>query len=597
MSQELEEIKHRIDIVELIGQYLKLQKAGRNYKALCPFHSEKTPSFNVSPELQIFKCFGCQKGGDIFTFYQEIEGVEFSQAVKDLAERAGVKLSSNAPRDKAEESKSRLEELNQTALKFFAYFLEKHNCGQEAREYLKKREIKQETIKQFSLGYAPKSWNSLGNYLLKKGYSLPEIIKTGLVSPGKVKPGWYDRFRGRVIFPLFDQRDRLVGFTGRVLDKSTKEAKYVNTPETPLFSKSRFLYGLNHSKIAIKTNRKVIVVEGQFDMITPFQNGTLNIIASGGTALTNEQLRLIKRYADEILLAYDGDSAGVQASWRGVQLAKDMGLEVKVVNISQGKDPDDFARNDPTGWKKAIENAEPAYDFYIRSAAKNADLNKAEDRRRVGEKVLPIIVSIPDQIEQDYYLKKLGQLLKISEDVGRQALLQTKTKSATRATANLIPNKKEESISSKQEHFLNLSLNLPWKEVKIELENLDEKDFNKPAHKLLLQQLKELGETNITELDLSSLRDKLEEQDKPDFDRLVFLEDWGSGANPGKSLKDLRNTAYHLKINSLKRQLKQTSQKIQQAEQEKNTTEAKKWQEQAINIQSKLANYAKKESL
>ena len=593
MSTEVDEIKKRIDIVELIGQYLKLQKAGRNYKALCPFHSEKTPSFNVSPELQIFKCFGCQKGGDVFSFYQEIEGVDFPQAVKDLAQRTGVELKSSGFDARRNQQHQILLQINEASLKFFVYLLEKHPIGEQARQYLNQRQLKPETIKLFELGYAPNSWNSLGNYLLKKSFNLPEIISAGLVSPGKVKPGWYDRFRGRLIFPLRDQQGKLIGFAGRILKKDSQEAKYVNTPETPLFSKSHFLYGLHLSKVAIKTARQAVVVEGQFDLITPFQAGTTNIVASGGTAFTSQQLIMLKRYADEILIAFDADAAGNQASWRGIQLAKEQGLEVKVVSIGQGKDPDDFARSDPSGWKQAVTQAEPVYDFYFRSVTKNLDLNKAADKRQTGQKLLPIIANIPDHIEQDHYLKKLAQILNITDEVARQSLIQTKNKGAARATQNLIPDREQNTKHAKQEYLLSLLLLLPWEITKEGIKELEEADFSKEEAKTILTQLKQLEQENRSSLDLADLRAKLGERELSYFEKLALNPLPIEELEINKQRIELRKALGLVKRDYLQQQLHQISQNILQAERNLNSEQAEQERERAKSIKAKIVKYAK----
>ena len=593
MSTEVDEIKKRIDIVELIGQYLKLQKAGRNYKALCPFHSEKTPSFNVSPELQIFKCFGCQKGGDVFSFYQEIEGVDFPQAVKDLAQRTGVELKSSGFDARRNQQHQILLRINEASLKFFVYLLEKHPIGEQARQYLNQRQLKPETIKLFELGYAPNSWNSLGNYLLKKGFNLPEIISAGLISQGKVKPGWYDRFRGRLIFPLRDQQGKLIGFAGRILKKDSQEAKYVNTPETPLFSKSHFLYGLHLSKVAIKTARQAVVVEGQFDLITPFQAGTTNIVASGGTAFTSQQLIMLKRYADEILIAFDADAAGNQASWRGIQLAKEQGLEVKVVSIGQGKDPDDFARSDPSGWKQAVTQAEPVYDFYFRSVTKNLDLNKAADKRQTGQKLLPIIANIPDHIEQDHYLKKLAQILNITDEVARQSLIQTKNKGAARATQNLIPDREQNTKHAKQEYLLSLLLLLPWEITKEGIKELEEADFSKEEAKTILIQLKQLEQENRSSLDLADLRAKLGERELSYFEKLALNPLPIEELEINKQRIELRKALGLVKRDYLQQQLHQISQNILQAERNLNSEQAEQERERAKSIKAKIVKYAK----
>src|SRR3989338_8612039 len=280
MSSQIEDIKSRVDVADLLGSYLKLQKSGVNFKARCPFHNERSASFFISPARQIWHCFGCQKGGDVFKFIMEKEGVEFKEALEILAKKAGIVIKSSKPKER--DSKERLFELNQKAQQFFHYILTEHELGKKALEYLHKRGLTDETIKQFGIGYAPLSWESLTSFLKKRGFSIDELIAVGLVVPSK--KGGYDRFRGRIMFPLMDVRDRILGFSGRVLGKG--EPKYINSPQTVIFDKSKFLFGIHLSKNAIREKKEAILCEGEMDMIMSFQTGVKNIVATKGTALT-----------------------------------------------------------------------------------------------------------------------------------------------------------------------------------------------------------------------------------------------------------------------------------------------------------------------
>ncbi len=409
---DLEQIKSRINIVDLISEYIPLKKAGVNYKANCPFHGEKTPSFMVSPERQIWHCFGCNRGGDCFKFLMEKEGVEFKEALEILAQKAGVTLQ----RTKKEPNKNeRLYEAHLKAQQFFQYLLTEHRLGKNALEYLKKRGLSGETIKIFGLGYAPQSWESLTSFLKKRGFTNTELIDSGLIVPSQ--RGGYDRFRGRIMFPLFNIRDRIMGFSGRVLDKA--EPKYINTPQTAIFDKGKFLFGLHLSRGSIKEKDQAIVVEGEMDMLMSFQSGVKNIVASKGTALTVDQIDLIKKYTQNLVLCFDTDLAGDAAARRGIELADRAGLNIKVIVVEEAKDPAEVCLKDPKKWEQMVENATPIYDYYLQSVAKRFDIKSAVGKRALFAELLPIWQKISDSITKEHYIQKLAALLLIKDDLVR----------------------------------------------------------------------------------------------------------------------------------------------------------------------------------
>ena len=412
---DVETVKQKINIVDLISEYLPLKKAGVNFKANCPFHNEKTPSFIVSPERQIWHCFGCQKGGDHFTFLMEKEGMEFKEALEVLAKKAGVTLK-KAPQEKG--FKDRLFEINLKAQEFFHYILTKHHLGKKALEYLRKRGLKDETIERFGLGYAPNSWESLTKFLLKRGFNVQETILSGLGVASK--SGSYDRFRGRIIYPLFDGKDRLRGFSGRVLIPS--EPKYINTPQTPIFDKGSFLFGLNLAKEEIRNKKEVILVEGEMDVILSHQAGFKNAVASKGTALTEGQIDLIKKYTEDLKLCFDMDLAGDSASRRGIEMADKAGLNIKVIQLEGGKDAAEVVKNDPHIWQTAISEAVPVYDYYLTSIAKRYDLKNVSDLRKIGEELIPVWAKITDDLVRDRYIQHLAAFLKTEEKVIRDAV-------------------------------------------------------------------------------------------------------------------------------------------------------------------------------
>lgn len=409
-------IKQKINIVDLVQEYLPLKKAGINFKANCPFHSEKTPSFIVSPERQIFKCFGCQKGGDVFTFLMEKEGMEFKEALELLAKKAGVALKAESGKNKG--IKDRLFEVNLKAQEFFHYLLTKHKFGKKARDYLKSRGLTDLSIEQFGLGYAPSSWESLTKFLLKRGFSVFEIVTAGLGVSSKAS--CYDRFRGRVTFPLIDGKDRLRGFSGRVL--YPQEPKYINTPQTPIFDKGNMLFGLNFAKTEIRSKNEAILVEGEMDVILSHQAGVKNVIASKGTALTEGQIDLLKKYCQNILLCFDMDLAGDSASRRGIEMIDRAGFNIKVISISEGKDAAEVIKTDIKLWQAAIENAMPIYDYYLQSVSSRFDLKNPVNLRQIRDELVPVWAKISDDLLRDHYIQKLSNFLKIDDAVLRQAV-------------------------------------------------------------------------------------------------------------------------------------------------------------------------------
>lgn len=431
---QVEEIKGKTDIVELIQEYVPLKRAGRNYKGLCPFHGEKTPSFMVNPELQIFKCFGCGEGGDAYSFLQRIEGMEFGEALRNLADRVGVKLVSYRP-SQQEELKDTLLQTNYLAGEYYHYVLTKHNLGIQAREYLKDRGVTNEAIEIFKLGFAPEGWDFLLSYLSgKKGFKEEDIERAGLAIKSQSdretkKQSYYDRFRNRIMFPLNNPRGQTVGFSGRVMPGADEKAggKYVNTPETEIYHKSGILYGYDLARSAIKAENTSVLVEGQMDVIGSWQAGVPNSVGVGGTALTDRQIELLKRVGETVIMALDADQAGDAAARKGIEAAGKTGLIVKVVDIRKGrkyKDPGEWATDDPDGWKEAVKKAVVVYDFYLDSAVSRHGLDVV-GKTRIGRELLPIWKNIEDEIVKAHYVKKLAEVLGVEEEDIRQQMVKS----------------------------------------------------------------------------------------------------------------------------------------------------------------------------
>ncbi len=426
MSSQIEDIKSRIDIVELISSYLRLQKAGSNFKANCPFHHEKTPSFNVSPARQIWHCFGCTKGGDVIQFVMDIEGIEFYDALKILAERAGIQLKSENLTERNERSRAFL--LLEEATKFF-----ESKLGAEPLTYLRSRGLTDATIKDFRLGFVPAEWRTVSMHLREKGFSVGEIEQSGLVvaqqASSRVAQGqnYYDRFRGRIMFPIFDYGGRVVAFGGRIFPENPNEAKYINSPETALYQKSKILYALNKSKTEILRANECIIVEGYMDAIMSYQAGVQNVVASSGTALTQDQLKILKRISEKMIAAFDMDLAGESAAKRGIELAMAEGFAVRVAGLEGVKDPADAVLKDPNLWKNAVTNARHIVQFYIDSALKKHSPDLPEAKVEFQKTVLPVVASLSSDLERAHWIKEIGDTLNIKEEIIWNTLKISKT--------------------------------------------------------------------------------------------------------------------------------------------------------------------------
>lgn len=426
LEKAIEEIQARLDIVEVISGYIPLKKAGSNFKALCPFHHEKTSSFMVSPTKQIYHCFGCGAGGDAITFVMKYERLEFMEALKVLAERAKVQL----PQFKGRGSEYRrsftnvLYRVNELCAHYYNALLVGSNKANEARRYLASRALDGATVSKFKLGYAPSAWDDLLKFAQQKGVSISVLEKAGLIIPGH-EGGFYDRFRNRIIFPIFDIRSKIIGFGGRVLDESLP--KYMNSPETEIYIKGRHLYGLNFALDDIKTKDFVVVVEGYFDLITPYQNGIRNIVATLGTALTVEQIRLLKRFTTQVVIIFDADEAGEAASLRGLDLLVSEGLNVKIARLPEGVDPDTYVRtNSAQGFSRLVDNADNLFDYKLKLLLDKFNPAEAEEKARITSEMLPTIKRVENAVLRSDYIKKLAEVLFVKEEALMEELAKVR---------------------------------------------------------------------------------------------------------------------------------------------------------------------------
>ena len=419
------EVKQKLDIVEFISEYVTLQKAGRNFKGLCPFHSEKHASFFVFPEQQSWHCFGaCGTGGDVFAFVMRKEAVDFGQALRLLAQRTGVALSAREAPSKAEDEKrERLFQINEAAAEYYYHILSSTKTGAMARSYLAKRNIVPETIKEFRVGFSPDAWETIKNYFLGKGYAERELVEAGLIIE-REEGGSYDRFRNRLMFPICDIQGRVTGFGARVLDDSLP--KYINSPQTPIFDKSSSLYGIDKAKSAIRKKDLAIIVEGYMDALTAHQQEGQNVVGSMGTSLTEKQVEAIKRLTKNITLALDADLAGEEATLRGKAILAYSSIEGKVISLPPGKDPDEVIGQEVALWQKLVEQAMPIMDFAFQSVIGKVDINKAKDKSLAVQKLLPSISEVKDATQRFHYLEKLARELKIGRSELEVALRKLK---------------------------------------------------------------------------------------------------------------------------------------------------------------------------
>ena len=558
-NSPIDEIKNRLDIVEVIGSYIKLQKTGANFRALCPFHSEKKPSFFVSPARQIWHCFGCSKGGDIFGFIKEIEGIEFGDALRILAQKAGVELKPRSPEwERIKTERQRLYEICELATRFFERQLEGSSVGQEAKKYLLNRGISQDSIKNWRLGYSPDAWEGLTDFLVSKGYQREEVEKAGLAIKND-QGSFYDRFRGRIIFPIFDLNSQVVGFGGRVFKEKDKVeiAKYVNTPNTLLYDKSRILYGLDRAKVEIRKKDACILVEGYTDVIMAHQAGTQNVVATSGTALTPYQLKIIKRYSENLILGFDMDLAGESATKRGIDLAQSLGFNIKVSRLPEGKDAAEIISKNPKEWLKALENPKSILEFYFQSAFSNRDAKTPEGKKEISKILLPVLKRIPNQIEKSHWIQKLAKELEVKEESIEEELKKVKLTDEiygleSEEQINLPPKSRKELL---EERLLTMLLKTPQHLNLIEKNKLT---YFSPQVQEILVKLAENQPIDSDFFNFLALKAEIEEFSEREL------------------LPEIQFCLKEIQSLEIKKRLDQISQEIKKAEREKDSEKTKK---------------------
>jgi DNA primase len=450
-----EEIKRTVDIVELIGQFVQLKRSGQSYMGLCPFHSEKAPSFTVSPSKQMFHCFGCKKGGDLFAFWMEYHRVSFPQALKDLAEKYHVSLPERDPGTTG--IKETILRANEAAAAFFHHLLTKSGKGKAGREYLQRRGIPGEIIDEFKLGYAPEEWDALAKALREKKIDPETALQAGLLIPRKTE-GHYDRFRNRVMFPIFDMRSQIVGFGGRVLDQSLP--KYLNTPETPVFQKGELLYGLHVAFSRIRETGKVVIVEGYTDVLALIKHGFRGAVATLGTALTRDHIRKLKGYAREAVVLFDSDTAGTAAAMKSLSFFLDENMPARVMSLPDGEDPDTFVnKSGIAAFQTLLERSVPMFDFFIdRKMAEGG--KEIEHRVKVLEDIFPVLAELKSHVQRALYVNRLSEKLQVTEKTLAAEYQKWASKSTPGATLSQ-PQGKKDAKRIDDVYLLNLLLHHP----------------------------------------------------------------------------------------------------------------------------------------
>jgi len=567
VENQVDEIKQKLNIVDVINRYLPLKKRGRHFIACCPFHGEKTPSFTVSEELQIYKCFGCGKAGDIFNFLQEYEKIDFREALQELAQIAGVVLIKSENITFEEKKKKVLIEINDEVAKFYNYILTTHPLGEVALKYVLDRGITKETIKKFKIGFAPQNSQLISNYLFKKGFKLADLIATGTFGESKYGNNQlYDRFQDRLVFPLTDYRDHILGFSGRILpsSKNPNLAKYINSPETEIYHKSQMLFGLNLAKESIRVQNSVIIVEGEFDMISPYQSGFQNIVAIKGTAFTQEQLQLLRRYTDTLILGLDSDFAGNNAAKKSIELADSLEFDIKVLVLGEKyKDPDEAIKDDPEFFKSQLNNPIPIWDFLIQSAVKNNDSSTIKGKKEILSNVLPFLIKINNSVIRSDYFKKLANNIGSSEE---SIYEESRRYFPNQVNNNTYTPQKTETIqdTSRIEKFEELLLTLIFGSKK---PSKLAKKLEKYLNELTKVQYQTIAKTLIDQIEFEPrvYQEQLPAELRTIFQN-IYLNATSLQIDSQVRLEEIKKTTSQIKTILLKEQIKNLTDKISKLE-------------------------------
>lgn len=494
LKETIQRILNQVDLVGVVGEYVQLKKTGKNYMGLCPFHAEKTPSFSVSPEKQIFHCFGCGKGGNVFTFIMEVEGLSFLEAVRHLAERAGIPVegvAASAGPSKREEARTWMLKAHRLVAQLYQHVLWERKEGEKALAYLRKRGFRPETIKAFQLGYAPESRDFVTRFLAKRRFPLPLMEKAGLLAKGDGKEEYFDRFRGRIIFPIWDHQGQIVGFGGRLLGDG--QPKYLNSPDTLIFRKSKQLFNFHGAKQAIRSSQTVVLLEGYADVITAYQAGLFNVTATLGTALSEGQAKLIKRFASKVIICYDGDEAGMQAAIRAGDLLERESCLVKVAIVPDGKDPDEYIRlyGAEAFQSQVLDKACPFTTFKLEYLRRGRPLEDEQELALYVEEALAVISRLKRAVEREHYVRQLAEQFSLPVEALKQDLYRIAAREQRYAKRQERRVKPSETQENKLEPaYINaerllLAYMLQNRDVALQVEKYVGSRFNDPLHQRL----------------------------------------------------------------------------------------------------------------
>lgn len=579
---DVQKVKAKIDVVELIESYIPLKKAGRNFKSQCPFHSEKSASFVVSPERQIWHCFGCQKGGDIFTFVEEYEKTTFPDALKFLAQKAGIKLTVSELRSEQDRKRDLYYTLNTLAAQFYDYILFTHKAGEIARTYLfDTRKQPEALLKHFNLGYAPGTGTALVDFLTKKKkYDPQDVVDAGLAF--RQGSRIVDFFRNRIMFPITDPRGNIIAFSGRALDNNTLP-KYVNTKETLLYRKGETVFGLNLARDEIKKEGAVIIMEGEFDVISAHREGIGNVVAVKGTALTPEQIDLLRRYAQKLVFCFDTDPAGTSAQRRSIELIENAGIVSSVIVLPQGKDPDELLATDPVAFKQAVKKDVHIYDFIIDSAVSQFDPQDVDGKREILQKTVPFLSAIENEVIKEHYMKKLAEKLNTSLDSVVRQVQKDRKEVKPVLSAKAVKKSREETLPLYLYSLL-LSSSQLLDDIRSADIMLDSVELTNPACQKLFVLLKtyaENGGTLLEDFAKTLPTELIEVYDTAFIAPIPELD--------AKTLSsEIKKTAYEAKKMAIKNRLQAITVEIEAAEKTQDAAIVSVLQEEASHLTQKL---------
>ena len=562
-EEKISEIRDRSSILEVVSDYITLKKAGKNYKGLCPFHSEKTPSFMVNEEKQIFHCFGCGEGGDVFTFLMKVGHFSFPQVIEELANRYGIRLPPkelSLAQKKEMARKELLFQINQIASEYFHDLLTKSREGEEGRRYLSQRGISQEILEEHRLGYSLDRWDGLVEHLREKRLPLDVAGELGLILPKK-KEGWYDAFRKRLLFPIFDLHHRVLGFGGRVIKEG--QPKYINSPESNIYHKGEVLYGLHVAKRYVSEKDCVIIVEGYFDLLTLHQYGMKHSVATLGTALTTQHIRALKRYTKNVITVFDADQAGLQATLRSLPLFLEEEIIGKTITLPKGEDPDGFLRKRKLEeFEKRAAEAIPLLDFFFERLMATYDVKSIEGKVKIAKEGVALVGKIPDRIRRDFYMKALAERLDLEESLLYE-MVRSSAKGRHKVEEDLKKSVVEKSFPKSEEMVICLMVHHPELIPAISEEGIL-KEFKSPVLQRIAGEMENLYQRK-GRLDLAETLGCLEEDLKRRLCEFVFQE---SGLEKGQGERILKDCIRKIREESLRRDKVELLRRIKEAERE-----------------------------